>query len=49
MTTEVERELCALCAERMRMVPTDKGTRVRCGGPNNPYCPGFVPERRNAP
>lgn len=46
MTTEVEREMCTLCADcnKRVSVPGEKG-KVKCGGAKNPHCPGFSPAR----
>ena len=44
MTTEIERELCQICAQRDRMVMVPgRGSKVKCGGEPNTFCPGFVP------
>lgn len=44
MTTDIERELCQICAERDRLVIVPgRRSRVKCGGRNNPRCPGFTP------
>ena len=44
MTTEVERELCQICADKDRLIAIPgRRSRVKCGGKNNPTCPGFVP------
>ena len=44
MTTDIERELCQICAEKDRLIViSGRRSKVKCGGKNNTTCPGFVP------
>lgn len=46
MPTEVEKEMCAICAQKRKYVRISDGGRtvsVTCGSDRNPRCPGFVP------
>lgn len=46
MKTEIEMELCILCADYNQAVTVPgKKTVVRCGSAENPRCPGFIPYR----
>ena len=42
MTTDIERELCQICAEKDRLIVIPgRRSKVKCGGKNNPTCPAF--------
>ena len=44
MTTDIERGLCQICADKDRLIAIpDRRSRVKCGGKNNPRCPRFTP------
>lgn len=53
MPTEIEKEMCDLCAYKRRFVLVTDGDggkkSVACGSAKNPHCPGFVPGNLGRP